>query len=104
MDLLRAFPKFSEVVEEAAEKYAPNLICNYLFDLAQKFNTFYAEHRIVDSVDSGQSTVDSEKLPKRKTENGKQDTSNFRLALTSATGQILKNGLGLLGIKAPQKM
>jgi len=79
--LLRTFVHFSEVVEASAEKYAPNLLCNYLYDLAQKYNTFYSKHRVLDS-----------------------DNIQVRLKLTSATGQILKTGLNMLGIDIPKRM
>lgn len=79
--LLRTFIHFPEVVTEAAEKYAPNLLCNYLFDLAQKYNSLYNEHKIIAG-----------------------DNEALRLVLTATTGQILKNGLALLGIQAPSKM
>ena len=81
--VLRTLPKFPEIVAAAAENYAPNLVCNYLYDLASKFNTFYNKHRIIHSGSV---------------------SSNFRLALTAATGQVLANGLKLLGIQAPEKM
>ena len=81
ISLLRSLSKFPEVVMEAGKKFAPNLLCNYLFDLAQKFNLFYQKHRILQSR-----------------------TKEFRLALVSAVSQVLKNGLYLLGIQAPEKM
>jgi len=82
--ILRKLFIFSEVVKNAAENFSPNLICNYLYDLASKFNTFYAKHRIV----------------------GLEDTSDgsFRLMLTQKTGIVLKSGLKLLGIEAPERM
>ena len=46
--LLRSFIHFSEVIASAAKNYSPNLLCNYLYDLASKFNLFYARHRILD--------------------------------------------------------
>jgi len=79
--ILRTIYKFPEVVVEAGEKYAPNLICNFLFDLAQKFNLFYNQQRIIGS-----------------------QNQDFRLALTAAVAQILQNGLHLLGIKTLEKM
>lgn len=82
--LLRLFYRFPEVVREAAENYSPNLICNFLFDLAQKYNLFYNKHSILKAA--------SEEL------------QQFRLALTLATNQILKNGLHLLGIETPARM
>jgi len=81
VSLLRAIHRFPEVVGEAAGSLAPNLLCNYLFDLAQKFNLFYQKHKIIGS-----------------------ENREFRLALTAAVGQIIKNGLDLLGIQAPERM
>jgi arginyl-tRNA synthetase len=52
-----------------------------LFDLAQKFNLFYQKHKIIGS-----------------------EQENSRLALTAGVGQVLKIGLKLLGIQAPEKM
>jgi arginyl-tRNA synthetase len=79
--LLRALNNFPEVVAAAGEKFAPNVLCNYLFDLAQKFNLFYQKHKIIGSEQEG-----------------------FRLDLTRGVGQVIKNGLKLLGIEAPEKM
>ena len=82
--LLRTIYKFPELVIEAGENYAPNLLANFLFDLAQKYNLFY------------------NKLPIIKAET--ESLRDFRLALTAAVGQVIKNGLYLLGIEAPEKM
>ena len=79
--VLRTLVHFPEIVEEAAANFAPNLLCNYLFDLSQKFNNFYQKHKILQSKNE-----------------------DFRLSLTSAVGQILKTGLYLLGIESPEKM
>ena len=81
MILLRLTYRFREVIEEAGGKFAPNLLCNYLFDLAQKFNLFYQKHKILQS-----------------------DQEEFRIKLTAAVGKIIQNGLALLGIDSPQKM
>jgi arginyl-tRNA synthetase len=82
-DVLRLLARFSEIVEEAAMRYAPHLLCTYLFDLAQVFNLFYQRHQIL---------------------TGKGETREFRLGLTSATGSVLKQGLYLLGIATPERM
>ena len=84
ISLLRTLYRFPEVIKEAGENYAPNLICNFLYDLAQKYNLFYNKHSIL------------------KAKN--QKSKDFRLALTTAVSQILKNGLYLLGISAPERM
>jgi len=79
--LIRTLVRFPEIIIGATKNYSPNLICNYLFNLAQKYNNFYNQHRIIES--------ESEKL---------------RIDLTEATGHILRNGLKLLGIESPEKM
>ncbi|MBI2031767.1 MAG: arginine--tRNA ligase [Candidatus Levybacteria bacterium] len=79
--LLRLLIHFPEVVKDSSENFAPNILCNFLFELAQSFNNFYQKHKIIGSK-----------------------TEEFRLNLTLAVGQILKNGLFLLGIEAPEKM
>lgn len=82
--ILRKIYQFPEVVEEAAKNFAPNLLANYLYDLAQRFNLFYNKHSIIQA--------DSE------------ESRDFRLALTAAVGQVLRNGLGVLGIATPERM
>jgi len=117
--LLRTIYKFPEVVKEAGENYAPNLICNFLFDLAQKFNGFYNKHRILELAKQStnqlinQSTnypINTNKnqitdKPNNQTiKQQKNEIRDFRLALTAATAQILQNGLNLLGIKTLERM
>jgi arginyl-tRNA synthetase len=84
ISILRTLYRFPEVVEQAGEKLAPNLICSFLFDLAQKYNLFYNRHSIL--------KADSQSL------------IQFRLALTMAVGHIIKTGLNLLGIATPERM
>ncbi len=89
--LLRTLYRFPEVVESAALNYSPHLLCNFLFDLAQKFNLFYNNVKI---LDENKVTNSSFAIP----------NSSLRLTLTAATAQIIKNGLYLLGIEAPELM
>jgi arginyl-tRNA synthetase len=79
--VLRALIKFPEEVELSSKLYSPNLLCNFLYDLAQKFNALYNAERIIGS-----------------------ENEEFRLALTNGVGQVLKNGLKLLGIQTPERM
>lgn len=81
LSVLRTLSRFSGVIATAAKSYSPNLLCNYLYDLAQKYNGFYNKHKILES-----------------------DNEDFRVELTKGVGQVLKNGLNLLGIEAPEKM
>ncbi|HSD98327.1 MAG TPA: arginine--tRNA ligase [Patescibacteria group bacterium] len=84
LNLLRKLVQFAPTVEEAVEKYAPNVVCEYLFELAQMFNNFYQKHRILNAE--------------------KDVEKRFRLGLTEGVGIVLKQGLNLLGIQAPEKM
>ena len=84
LSILRCLAHFPEVIEEAANNFAPNLLCNYLYDLAQKYNHLYNSCPILNNSD--------------------KDVTNFRLALTSGVAQVIKNGLKILGIQTPQKM
>jgi len=80
--LLRTLYRYEEAVVEAAQELAPNKIAEFLYDLAQKFNSFYNKHRVI----------------------GSGEAEPFRLWLTYSTAEILKKGLGLLGISCPEKM
>jgi arginyl-tRNA synthetase len=120
--VLRVLSQFSEIIITASKSYSPNLLCNYLFDLAQKYNNFYACHRILDTssertkseaLSDNQHRILSDNLPAGPPAGwtgkaGRQATSDkrseFRIALTNAVGQLLKTGLTLLGIETPKKM
>lgn len=82
-EVIKTLASFGEVVNEAGEKYEPSLVARYAVDLAQKFNKFYIECKILTAG---------------------EDEKNFRLALTKATLQTLENALKLLGIGVPEKM
>ena len=79
--VLRSLVKFPETIESSANLYSPNLLCSYLYELAQKYNGFYNKHKIIGS-----------------------EEEDLRLALTFGVGQVLKNGLKLLGIATPERM
>ena len=83
LSVIRLICYFKRTVRKSAQNFSPNLIANLLYQLAQKYNTFYGRYRVL------------VKDP---------DTRSFRLLLTSATAQVLKNGLDLLGIEAPERM
>ena len=75
--------RFPEIVERAGNEYSPHYIATYLIELASSFNSFYATGKIVDKKDA---------------------ESSYKVALTEAFSIVLKNGLNLLGIQAPEKM
>ena len=112
MVLLRTFYKFPEVLRQAAENFSPNLLANFLFDLAQKYNAFYNRHRILPVEAQGHNkhrilggTLDNRRQTLEKDLTSDAPVPNvFRLVLTQGVGSILKTGLSLLGIEAPEKM
>lgn len=83
-DVERTILHFPEIVERAISEYAPQYIVTYLLNLAQEFNSFYSANKIIDESDV--------------------NTSSHRLAIAHATQIVIKNGLRLLGITAPERM
>lgn len=83
MGLLGRLMEYPEVVKNAALEYAPHAIAFYLRELAAAFHSYYNATRIL---------VDE------------QDVKVARLALAGAVRQVLRNGLALLGVSAPEKM
>ena len=82
--LVKLLARFPDVIKEACGNNRPNLIANYLYDLAAQFNQFYRDCPVI------------------KAENKK--LRDARLALVQATSITLRNGLYLLGISAPEEM
>ena len=81
--LMQKLSEFPEVVKNAADDLAPHMIANYLKECASELHSYYNDTKfLVDDV----------------------PTKLARLALISATQQVLKNGLNLLGVSAPTKM
>jgi arginyl-tRNA synthetase len=81
--LMQRLSEYPEVVANAATELAPHTIANYLKECASDLHSYYNDTKfLVDDT----------------------PTKLARLALIAATQQVLKNGLGLLGVSAPQKM
>ncbi len=74
--------RFPEIVERAREEYAPHFITTYLTELASSFNNFYATEQVI----------------------GDSPEANYRLAIVEAFKIVMKNGLHVLGIPAPERM
>ena len=79
--LLRKITEYAETVDRAVNELMPHHICTYLYELAQKFNSFYEHNRVLDDP-----------------------RESVRLQLVQAYADTLKNGLDLLNISAPEKM
>lgn len=80
-ELLRFLSQYQYHLEVAAKEFAPNLLTNYLFELAQRFNLFYQKHKIIGS-----------------------ERELFRLQLTKTVGEVLQHGLQTLGIETVERM
>jgi arginyl-tRNA synthetase len=89
-ELLLHLYRFGEMVGVAAEKYEPNFIAEYLLELAAVFNRFY-QRKDADG-----------KLIKIISEN--EAETRARMLLVSGVRTVLKEGLYLLGIEAPEEM
>lgn len=82
-ELIKLLYAFPQVVEEAGQKYEPSIVTRHIVDIAQAFNRFYHnEHVLVDN----------------------EEEKAAKIALVIAAKNTIKNGLGLLGIQAPEKM
>lgn len=84
LDLIKTLVRYNETVEAAAEKYAPHLISNYCFELAQKYNHYYKLHSI-NSAASGELIA-------------------ARRELSDKVAQTLKSSLQLIGIEVLNRM
>lgn len=82
-NLLELLARFPDVLEKAAESYKPNIVANSVFDIAKAFNEFYHTCPVLQA---------------------EEKTKKARLALVLATRIVLRKGLELLGIKAPERM
>jgi arginyl-tRNA synthetase len=81
--LIKQLGRFPEQVESAAKRREPHLVVNYLRDLANHFHSWYNAHQFI---------VDDAEL------------RDARIALALAIGQVMRNGLGLMGVSAPERM
>lgn len=82
--LAKLLLKFPKEVEKSLKQLSPHVVCQFLIELAESFNSFYHKHRVIQAES--------------------KELRNQRLALVEATAQVLKNGLHLLDIEAIEKM
>jgi arginyl-tRNA synthetase len=81
--LLTALGRYPEIIQQASEHRAPHTLVHFLRDLANCFHTWYNAEQFI---------VEDARL------------RNARLALAMATQQVVRNGLALLGVSAPESM
>ncbi len=84
VDLLKCLLEFSKVVQNSAKKRAPNLVVNYIQELAALIHSFYTECRLIDKDNL--------------------ELTSSRLALAKASKIVISNALNLIGVSSPDQM
>ena len=83
INLAKCLCQFAEIVPQVLNDFRPNILANYLFELANRFHAFYEACPVLKSEEPARSS---------------------RLTLCDLAARVLRCGLDLLGIKAPEKM
>ena len=83
IDLAKRLCQFAEIVPQVLNGFRPNILANYLFELANSFHAFYEACPVLKSQEPLRSS---------------------RLMLSDLTARVLQRGLDLLGIKVPERM
>ncbi len=86
-DLIAALAQYPDIVTQSAQLREPHRVARYLEELAAMYHSWYGVSRVTPRGDEPVT-----------------DLHRTRLWLNDATGQVLKNGLGLLGVDAPERM
>jgi arginyl-tRNA synthetase len=81
--LIKQLSRYPEIIEQSAQQRAPHTLVHYLRDLANDFHTYYSAHQFI---------VEDPRL------------RDARLSLAVASQTVIRNGLGLLGVSAPDTM
>ena len=84
ISLIQKLQGFETAVRQAGQDYNPSCIANYCYELVKEYNQFYHDYSILREED------EKKRL--------------FRIILSAAVGQVVKNGMGLLGIEVPERM
>ena len=84
INLIQRLQGFEAAVKQAGQDYNPSCIANYCYDLVKEYNQFYHDFSVLKEEDEAKRQV--------------------RLMLSAAVGQVVKNGMGLLGIEVPERM
>jgi arginyl-tRNA synthetase len=83
ISLIKKLAVFSEIIERAGVEYDPSVVAKYVYELAQMLNDYYHAIPVLQA---------------------EEETKNARLALLGSVAQVIKNGLGLLGIETVEEM
>ena len=84
ISLIQHLQGFQAAVKQAGTDYNPSCIANYCYDLVKEYNQFYHDFSVLREED--------------------EKKRQFRIALSAAVSQVIRNGMGLLGIEVPERM
>ena len=82
--LISKLLKFPEVIKKCSDTLEPQNISNYLTELSSTFHSYYAKERVIDSDN--------------------KDLTDARIYLVNAIRIVIRNGLNVLGVSAPDRM
>ncbi|MBM3414894.1 MAG: arginine--tRNA ligase [Bacteroidetes bacterium] len=83
-ELIIMLEQYPVIIEQAVTEHNPSVIAIYVFNLAKSFNTFYTEHSVMNAES--------------------EEKKQLRLQLSEMTANVIASGMGLLGIRAPERM
>jgi len=84
ISLIQHLQGFATAVKQAGSDYNPSCIANYCYELVKEYNQFYHDFSVLREEDA--------------------QKRFFRIVLSATVGQVIKNGMGLLGIEVPERM
>ena len=82
--LIQLITEFPVIVKQAGDEFSPALIANFIYDLVKEYNQFYHDFSILHEEN--------------------EDLRNFRLIVSETIANVIKTGMGLLGIEVPERM
>ncbi len=82
--LIQILSQFPATIQQAAQEFSPSMIANYCYDLVKEYNQFYHDYTILGEQD--------------------EQKKQLRLALSMQVSNIIRTGMGLLGIEVPERM
>ena len=82
--LIVELEQYPTLIAQAVAEHNPSLIAIYVFNLAKSFNSFYTEHSVMNAES--------------------EEKKMLRLHIAEMTANVIKSGMGLLGIKVPERM
>jgi arginyl-tRNA synthetase len=84
IEIVSLLADYQNIIRDAARKFDPGIVANYVYSLVKEYNTYYHEHSILKETDS--------------------KILQFRLLLSKQVAKTIKNSMALLGIEVPEVM